>query len=181
MPVELTEPERLAARMFTNVSVQSAFSLEDPNVRFIAEFNHKEGVGTQGATKIEDVPNKTYHTDVNGVTVMLETNPPNNPALSRVLVDKGRAPVVMEALQEAFDGVEYFAYGGESVLPPSKEIGPVPGMTNRLIRLVIGDNYNAEHDIAVLMTWIEDDETAQQVELAAWPIKKQLIMNSPAS
>lgn len=176
MPVQLTQPEQLAARMFTNVSVQSAFSLEDPNVRFIAEFKYEPGVGTQGATKVEDVPHKTYSTEVDGIQIVLETNPPGNPALSRVLVDKGRAPVMIDALREAYDTVEHFEYGGEAVLPLADGAVAIPGMTNRMIRLVINtDLFKAEHDIAVLVSWIENDESQQQVELAAWPIAKQAV------
>lgn len=181
MSTELTRPEQLAARMFTNVSVQSAFALEDPNVRFASEFNHEPGVGMQGATKVEDVANKTYHTDVDGVQVVLETNPSNNPALSRVLVDVGRAPVLIDALRKAFEMVDQFEYGGEAVLPLADGAVAIPGMTNRMIRLVINtDLFTAQHDIAVLVSWIENDESQQQVEMASWPIAKQNV-GMPAS
>ncbi|MEO1027759.1 MAG: hypothetical protein AAFX02_01760 [Pseudomonadota bacterium] len=171
---DLTKAEMMAVHMFTRVSLQCSFALEDPNIRFIEEFKMQEGVGTKSAPDAQSVPNKTYKAELEGIPVTLETNPPNMPALSRVLLDKGRAAPVLQAVRDAYKDLDYFEEGGEGTLPPALGIAPDPGMKNKLIYLITTGKYELEHDIAMLMSWVEGDEQRQQVELAAWPIKKQM-------
>lgn len=176
MSQPLTQAEQLAAQIFTSVSLQCAFTLEDPNGRFEDVFQSLGGETVQRPrpTSVADIANKTYKADVGSVPVVLETNPPGIPALSRVLVSDGRGDVLTDAIRASFADHDYFRQGGEGSLPLADGVTPETGMRNRLYHLITDDKYKLEHDIAMLVSWFENDDARKQVELAAWPIKKQL-------
>lgn len=178
MTTELSELERLAARMFYNVCVQSAFAIEDPNARFIVEFQDKERVGMKEATNIDDVESKTYEANVEGGKVALHTNPPNTPALSRVIMHGGRAEAVIDALAEAFADAENFKPVDMPALPSAEGVTPPEGAGNRFMRLVINDSLQAQHDVAALFAWGASSDKSINLELMAWPMKKAVEKNT---
>ena len=172
MTTQLTELEKLAAQMFFNVSVQSAFVREDPNVRFIVEFKRKEEIGYKGALSIANVENRSYKVDVGEGRVVFEANPPNQIALSRVLLWGGRADAVIEAVLHGCRNAEYFKL---EELPPRKgaEGVEVPeGAGNRFIRLITNDDLEAKHDVACMFAWGFSSDKGFSLELTAWPITK---------
>lgn len=178
MTTQLSDVERLAARMFHNVSVQSAFAKEDPNVRFVAEFQHEEGAGMVGARQIEDVENKTYTTEVSDGRLAFEANPKGSPALSRVLMWGGRREAVIEAIKAALSQSEHFKLEEMAPLPANAGVEVPEDAGNRLMRLVISEKLNAQHDVAALFAWGASSDKAISLELMAWPIAKTAETNS---
>lgn len=172
MTPDLSHLERLAARLFYNVSVQSAFAREDPNVRFIAEFQQKDGVGTKGAATLDAVEHKVYESEAEGGRAALEVNPPNSPALSRVFMWGGRAETVTEAVIEGCGRSEHFRIEELAPLTPADGAAPREGARNRFVRLVINDSLNAVHDVAVLFAWGAASDKDLTLEMMAWPIHK---------
>jgi hypothetical protein len=164
--------------MFYNVSVQAAFAMEDPNVRFVAEFQEKAGLGIKGAAKIDDVESKTYEADVEGGKVALHTNPPNSPALSRVVMYGGRADAVIDALRRAFAQAENFRPVDMPPLPPAEGITPPEGAGNQFMRLVINDDLQAQHDVAALFAWGASSDKSINLEIMAWPMMKAVETNT---
>lgn len=174
--MDLTAVEQLAARMFFNVSVQAAFALEDPNVRFAVEFQRKDMAGYKGAVAMADVLNEVYETKVGGGAVALETKPKTSPALSRVLVKGARRKIVMDALIKGFEDAEYFTHTerGEAL---AREGSDLPeGSGNRAIELVIDKKFKTRHNVAILFAWEPDDSgDGEVIELSAWPLAKGLV------
>lgn len=172
MSDQLTELEKLAAQMFFNVSVQSAFAREDPNVRFIVEFKRKDEIGYKGALQIADVENRTYKIDVGEGRAVFEANPPESIALSRVLLWGGRAPAVIDAV---LAGCRKSAYFKLEELPPravAEGVEAPEGAGNRFIRLVTNDDLEATHDVACMFAWGFSSDKGFTLELTAWPITK---------
>lgn len=173
MTEQLSGVEKLAARMFYNVSVQSAFALEDPNIRFIAEFQHKDGIGQKGAASIDDVAHQVYQTEADGGRAALEVKPPNSPALSRVLMWGGDPEKVIAAVIAGCEAAETFSVEELPALSPAAGREAVPGLHNRLIRLSIDPGLNAAHDVAALFAWgASSDKDGATLELMAWPINR---------
>ena len=171
---ELSAVERAAAELFFNVSVQAAFAKEDPNVRFAVAFKRKDMIGYKGATSLDTVERKVYSADVPGGSVVLETRPKDSPALSRVIMKGGRSGSVIETLVKGFGEAEYFTSEECGTLPAAQGKHPPPGAGNRLVRLRINEDLNADHDVAVLFAWNAASDTDIELECLAWPFDKSL-------
>jgi len=168
----LSELERLVARMFYNVLVQSCFALEDPNHRFVIEFQYKDGLGTPEAKTLDAVENKVYETSVGEGQAVFIANPKDLPALGRIMMRKGNASAVMDALDAAFVGAEHFTPREEAPFPLAADADPVEGAGNRHIRLVINPELKATHDVAVLFAWGAASDKDITLDLMAWPVNK---------
>lgn len=171
---DLSNVERTAAELFFNVSVQSAFAKEDPNVRFAAAYNQKDMAGYQGAASMDDVERKVYQADVAGGTVALETNPDASPALSRVIMKGGRSGAVIDTVVDGFANAEYFSYSELASLPPAPGQAVPAGAGNRFFRLDINKDLNADHAIAVLFSWHAASDSDVTLECLAWPFDKTM-------
>lgn len=173
MSAQLSHVEQLTARMFYNVSVQSAFALEDPNVRFVVEFQQKDQAGLQGASKMADVKHQVYQTEVTDGRAAFEVRPENSPALSRVLMWGGDAKKVVDAVVDGCKQAENFSVNELGALPPAAGREIPPGASNRFLHLVIDPKFNSAHDVAALFAWNTLSDTEQPtLELMAWPIMK---------
>ncbi len=173
--IQLSQAETIAARMFFNVSVQSAFALEDPNARFAAEFQMKDMIGYKGASRPQDVERQMYEVPVADGKVALETNPKDSPALSRVLVQGARRDVLVDTILGGFDRTGYF----EAV-----DQGPVGIRTGRgtghealpgsqVWELVIDPKFGSGHNVIAMLVAREAGQAGGEVlELMAWPIAK---------
>lgn len=164
--------ERTAARMFFNVSVQSAFALEDPNKRFGIEFKNAEATEAGNARTIASVAHKIYEATIDDGTVAFETNPPNTPGLSRVLVRGGGAVTIIDTVLRGFKAAEFFSPIEQKPLEFSDEASVEAHMGNRIVRLVISDEVAAEHDVAALFSWSSGSDKKIALEMMAWPINK---------
>ena len=103
---QLTDLERLVARMFFNVGIQSSLALEDPNHRFAVEFNSDPASLSPEATQLADIVSATYKNTMKDGTAILITNPKDKPALVHVVMKGGNPEAVMSALDEAFAQTE---------------------------------------------------------------------------
>ncbi|MEO9970027.1 MAG: hypothetical protein ABJG15_09430 [Hyphomonadaceae bacterium] len=168
----LTPIERTGARMFFNVSVQSAFALEDPNMRFGTEFNNADAREAGQAKTMAEVVHKVYHADIDGGSVAFESNPPNTPALSRVVVQGGGAVAIIDAVLAGFKAAEYFTPLEQKPLERSEDAPVRENVGNRMVRLVISDKVAAEHDVAALFSWSSGSDKKMVLEMMAWPINK---------
>ncbi|MEO0882340.1 MAG: hypothetical protein AAFY34_06365 [Pseudomonadota bacterium] len=168
----LSEVERAAAELFFNVAVQSAFAKEDPNVRFAVAFKQKDMVGYQGSADMDAVENKVYQSDVPGGSVALEANPKDSPALSRVVMKGGRANAVVDAVIAGCKEAEYFVPFDNGELPLAEGKQVRDGAGNRLLRLVLNEDLNADHDVLVLFSWHAASDPDIILEALAWPIDK---------
>lgn len=168
----LTPIERTGARMFFNVSVQSAFALEDPNMRFGMEFNNADAREVGQAKTMAEVVHKVYRADIDGGSVTFEANPPNTPALSRVVVQGGGAVAIIDAVLGGFKTAEFFTPLEQKPLERSDNAPVKENLGNRMVRLVISDNVTAEHDVAALFSWSSGSDKKMVLEMMAWPINK---------
>ena len=164
--------ERTAARMFFNVSVQSAFALEDPNSRFGLEFNNEEAREAGDAKSMDAVNHKIYEASIEDGIVAFEANPPNNPALSRVIVKGGRAVSIIDSVLNGFKTAEFFAPVEQKPLELNEDAPAGASLGNRMVRLVISDKVVADHDVAALFSWSTGSDKRIVLEMMAWPINK---------
>ncbi|MEL7129030.1 MAG: hypothetical protein AAGK23_05745 [Pseudomonadota bacterium] len=170
---DLTEAERVAARMFFDVTMQSAFALEDPNSRFAVVFENKEAMGPKVAT-LADVPRRTYDAVVDGTELLFDVRPEDSVALSRVLIQSDyRREKLMEFLVEAMDKADYFQLHdlGQAIRNMDPEDLP-PNVGNRTFRLEINADLNTKHDVAVMFVWGLPSDRGTMMEFSAWPIDK---------
>ena len=171
---DLSAVEQLTAELFFNVSVQAAFAREDPNARFAAAFQRKDMVGYKGASTMDAVENRVYQSDVAGGATVLETNPKNSPALSRVIMKGGRAQAVIDAVVEGFASAEYFSAEHLGALPAAKGQIVPEGAGNQLYRLNINEDLNEDHAVAVVFSWHAASVSDITLECLAWPFDKKL-------
>ena len=169
---DLSVLERTAARMFFNVSVQSAFALEDPNDRFGLEFKNDEAREAGQAKTMNAVSHKIYEAEIGAGSVAFETNPPNTPALSRVLVRGGRAVSIIDSVLNGFKSAEFFSPLEQQPLELAKDAPKNASLGNRMIRLILSDRVAADHDVAALFSWSVGSDKKINLEMMAWPISK---------
>lgn len=168
----LSPIENTAARMFFNVSIQSAFALEDPNSRFGAEFANDQAREAGNAKTMETVAHKIYEANMEGGSVAFETNPPNTPGLSRVLSKGGRAVAIIDAVLTGMKSAEFFSPVEQKPLELAEDAPVDASLGNRMVRLVISDRVEANHDVAALFSWSAGSDKIMVLEMMAWPIDK---------
>lgn len=176
-PIPLSEAEKLAIRLAIDVTLQSAFALEDPNERYNQLFGHLHQVtnpprapeGREVAS--QDISNHLYEVTLEDGVVGFEVNPPDAPALARTVLIGGRVDLVLEKVFLAFE---------RAILFEAHELSPLR-MThteeaetggNRFFRLVSDPARNIAHDVACLLAWIRLESGAQMLEITAWPVEK---------
>lgn len=164
--------EGTAARMFFNVSVQSAFALEDPNSRFGIEFQNAEARAAGNAKTMDSVAHKLYEASIGGGNVAFETNPPNTPGLSRVIVKGGGAVAIIDAVLNGLKSAEFLTPVEQKPLEPAADAPKDPTFGNRMVRLVISNQVAADHDVAALFSWGAGSDKVMVLEMMAWPINK---------
>lgn len=168
----LLEIERVAACMFFDVAMQSAFALEDPNARFAIAFQHADALGPN-VTKLGDVASRSYTIEVDGITSTFDVRPPNSRALSRVLLQGDVRHGLMEFLIDGMDKAAYFDLKdlGLTALPEEiTEQGADSGI--RTFRLVVHDGLDKTHDVIAMFAWGLASDKGAKMELSAWPIDK---------
>ena len=172
MATELQGMERLAARMFFNVSVQTALALEDPNERFGVEFQFKEALEMPRVKSFEDIVTKSYVTEMEEGKLTFISNPKGLPALSRVVMQGGDAMAVISALDSALaQGEKYTAH--EETPFPRADDSPMPeGAGSRRITLLLDDELKPKHDVTLLFAWGGASEKSITLDLMAWPVDK---------
>ena len=168
----LSPLENTAARMFFNVSVQSAFALEDPNSRFGIEFQNAEARAAGNAKTMDRVVNKIYRAEMQGGQIAFEANPPNTPALSRVIAKGGGAVAIIDAVLNGMKSADYMTPVEQKPLELRADVPEDPSLGNRMVRLVISDEVAADHDVAALFSWGADSDKVMILEMMAWPINK---------
>jgi|GEM_PF-2892076 len=164
--------ENTAARMFFNVSVQSAFALEDPNSRFGIEFQNAEAREAGNAKTMDSVAHKIYEADIEEGKVAFESNPPNMPGLSRVIVKGGGAVAIIDAVLSGLKAAEYFTPREQKPLERLTDAPQDASHGNRMVRLVISNKVAADHDVAALFSWSAGSDKVMVLEMMAWPINK---------
>ncbi|MEM9670257.1 MAG: hypothetical protein AAF950_15145 [Pseudomonadota bacterium] len=168
----LTAVEQTAVEIFFNVSIQSAFGLEDPNVRFAVARQQKDMIGYKGTQILSDVENRSYVADVKDGEVIFEANPPTIPALSRVVCKGGRRKEMIDTVFKGFIAADYITYQDLGALPA--QVGrPLPeGAGNRAVRLFTNPDLKLQHDVLVVFSWGTSSEPDVTMEFLAWPIDK---------
>lgn len=172
MATDLQGIERLAARMFFNVSVQTALALEEPNQRFGIEFQVEEATKLPQVKSLADVVSKSYVTETKDGKLTFITNPKDLPALSRVVMQGGDAMAVMDALDAAFTEADAFTAHEET---PFKQADGKPladGAGSRRLTLRINEERDAKHDVTLLFAWGGASDKDVTLDLMAWPIDK---------
>jgi len=173
----LSEAEKLAVRLCFDVMLQSAFALEDPNERFWKSYGHlsKTEQPARGPTGREvssdELANHLYELKTHGGVVGLEVNPPDAPALARVVLIAERVTVAMDKILLAFERAALFTV---HELPPLKMTHPTEAETggNRFFRLVTDAGRKISHDVTCLLAWIDLEDGAKMLEITAWPVEK---------
>jgi len=168
----LSQLERIAARIFFEVSIQSAFVLEDPNTRFGIAFKNADARAAGGAKSLEAVAHKIYESDIGSGAMALETNPPGLPALSRVVTKGCSAVKIIDAVLYGLKSAEHLSPVEQRPLELAEGVAVEPNSGNRMVRLVISDNVVADHDVAALFSWHPGSDKGTVLEMAAWPIHK---------
>lgn len=172
MATDLQDMERLAARMFFNVSVQTALALEDPNQRFGLEFQFEDALKTKQVTSFDDVVSKSYVTELEEGKLTFITNPEGLPALSRVVMQGGDALAVIKALDEALAQGEKYTAREETPFPQS-DGKPLPeGAGSRHITLLLDEELKPKHDVTLLFAWGGASDKNITLDLMAWPVDK---------
>jgi len=168
----LSELEHLAARMFFNVSMQTALALEDPNQRFGHEFQFEEALKQPQVKSFDDVVSKSYVTELEGGKLTFITNPAGLPALSRVVMQGGDAMAVMKVLDEGLAQGEKYTAREETPFPQA-DGHPMPeGAGSRGITLLLADELEPKHDVTLLFAWGGASDKDITLDLMAWPVDK---------
>lgn len=169
---KLSAVEVVAARMFFDVAMQSAFALEDPNSRFAQVFEHKDAMGPVVAT-LADVPARTYNAEIDGTTLLFQVRPPNSMALSRVLVQGEQRKPLIAALEKAMEEANYFDLEPLGSAEPVQDLSEhAKDVGNFMYRLKIHEELGKNHDVAVIFAWGLSSDKGTMMELSAWPTDK---------
>lgn len=179
MPAQtLSETEALAARMFFDVALQSAFALEDPNARFAIVFQEKSAMGPRVET-LAEAPARTYEAEAGGAYLAFQVRPPNSRALSRVLVQGGVRMTLIRFLEKAMEDADYFTLNFMGSAEPLKDLSEHPtDIGNLIYRLAINPDLKTVHDVAVMFAWGLSSDKGSMMELSAWPIDKTVELDS---
>lgn len=176
MPVRLKQAETYALRLCFDVGLQSAFALEDPNERFLKVFGHisldehppMRPAGRQLGSA--ELSNYLYEVSVEDGNLGFEVNPPNVPALSRIVLVEGRPELVMAKVLLACERARQFQV---QELPPLRLLEPAQAMAgNRFFRLTYNEARGLSHDVALLLAWMRLEDGADMLEIMSWPVEK---------
>jgi len=171
-PSHLTAVEQTAVEIFFNVSIQSAFGLEDPNVRFAVVRQHKDMIGYEGTTNLPEVENRSFQTDTVDGSVIFESNPPNIPALSRVICKGGRRKEMIDTVFKGLMEADHITYQDLGALPARPGQTVPEGAGNRAVRLLTDESLKLAHDVLIVFSWGMAADPSVTLEFLAWPIDK---------
>jgi hypothetical protein len=154
-----------------HVGVLSAVKLIDPNQRFAEEYNSERARNIEPAKRIKDIVNTTYVNEMDSGKAVLITNPKDVPAIAHVIMQGGRADIVMAAIDKALEGSKEFTVAEGEPLEVLKDVDLAESAGNRYIRLILSPSI-AKHDVAVLYAWGGASDTSTELDLMIWPIAK---------
>lgn len=170
---ELSAAEKAAAQLFFNVCIQSAFLMEDPNMRYKDVFNRTDMDHIPEAKTGQDIVRGVYQGKFPDGDVAFEANPENTPAWSRVLMTGGRPEATKDLIMggvtgnEVFTKIERFPL----ILPGGAQLPP--GNSAERFVVTIDPKLNTPHNVILEFRVNTVGVENPVLDCLAWPELKE--------